>query len=114
VASSSVFGVGTAAGIPPTAATTLNFFAIAAVAVRVLHYTVLLGIGLAGWHRQGAAVNSLLVPGVWQTELATSVGIAGLIALCRLFARMMGLALKGRPGTASLLIGALLASASLA
>jgi len=76
--------------------------------------TAMLGIGLAGANLQGTSVNSLLAAGVWQTGLATSVGIAGFIALCGLLASVIGLALKGRAGTANLLIGALLASASLA
>jgi copper transport protein len=76
--------------------------------------TAMLGIGLAGANLQGTSLNSLLAGSVWQTGLATSVGIAGLIALCGLLASMMGLALKGRAGTASLLVGALLTSASLA
>jgi copper transport protein len=154
VAGSIVFGVGTAAEIAEPDATALNGAAIAAVAVRALHYaallataggglfivlvlgrrnpvcdrltpalclsaavaaaTAVLGIGFAGANLQGTSVNGLLAAGVWQTGLATSVGIAGFIALCGLLASVMGLALEGRIGAASLLVGALLASASLA
>jgi copper transport protein len=72
------------------------------------------GIGLAGATLQGAAVDSLLTAGVWQIGLATSVGLAGLIALGSLLASMTGLALRGGTGTTALILGALLASASLA
>ncbi|QQP93382.1 CopD family protein (plasmid) [Skermanella sp. TT6] len=155
VAGSIVFAAGTEA--PPAAVTepsATDGTAVAAAAVRALHYAALLfaaggglflafvparrdplggrltpalclgaavaaltgmlGIGLAGANLQGAPLGSLLQGGTWQTGLATSVGFAGLLALAGLLAGTTGLALDGRRGDAALVVGALLASASLA
>jgi copper transport protein len=75
--------------------------------------TAVLGIGLAGANLQGASLGSLLEASPWQTGLASSIGVAGLVALAGSLASVTGLALKSRFGSVALILGAFLASASL-
>ncbi|MGF7208279.1 copper transport protein [Skermanella aerolata] len=101
-----VLGHGTASSASLT--TGLCLTAIVAGATSVL------GVGLAGATLQGFSVDGLLTAEVWRTGLASSVGVAAMVAFSGLLSSVVGLTLKGRVGNVALICGALLAAASLA